>query len=91
VYKFFCKCRLRTDSDCKVIIKDKNEHDHLSDERKLESQPFRIKVKRKTMDTSARPSKVIRQELQNTEERNLLPVCLHREKNGISSATEKQA
>ena len=87
----FCKGRLRTDSDCKVIIKGKNEHDHLSDERKLERRQLRIKVKRKTTDTSARPSKVIRQELHNTEESNLLPVCLHREKNGISSATEKQA
>ena len=26
------KCRLWTDSDCKVIIKGKNEHNHLSDE-----------------------------------------------------------
>jgi len=69
-----CKCRLRTDSDCRVIIKGKNEHNHLSDERKLERQQFRIKVKRKATDISARPSKVILQELQNTEESNLLPV-----------------
>jgi hypothetical protein len=28
--KINCKCRLRTDSDCKVIIKGKNEDNHLS-------------------------------------------------------------
>jgi hypothetical protein len=36
--KNYCKCRLWTDSDCKVIVEGKNEHNHLSDERKLERQ-----------------------------------------------------
>jgi hypothetical protein len=44
---------------------------HLNDERKLERQQLRIKAKRKATNISACPSKVIRQELQNTEESNL--------------------
>ena len=72
--KNYCKCRLWTDSDCKVIVEGKNEHNHLSDERKLERQQLRIKIKQKAMDISACPSKVIHQELQNTEESNLLSV-----------------
>jgi hypothetical protein len=48
------KCRLRTDSDCRVIIKGKNEQYHLSDERKFERQQLRIKAKRKATDISAR-------------------------------------
>jgi hypothetical protein len=35
---------------------------------------FRIKIKEKATEISACPSKVIHQELQNTEESNLLPV-----------------
>ena len=47
------KCRLRTDSDCRVIIKAKMIN-HLNDERKLERQQLRIKAKRTATDISAR-------------------------------------
>lgn len=68
-----CSCRLRTDAECKVIVKCTSEHNHPSDDRKLERQQVRIQLKRKASDISARPSKVIRQTLQEIEEHTLLP------------------
>jgi hypothetical protein len=44
-----------------------SEHNHDMNERKIESKQFRVMAKRK----AARPSKIIRQELQKLDESNL--------------------
>jgi hypothetical protein len=51
-----------------------NEHNHPTDDRKLERQQVRLSVKRKATDISTRPAKIIRQTLQETDEWNLIPV-----------------
>ena len=66
-----CKCRIRTDAECKAILKGKNEHNHPTDDRKLERQQVSVSVKRKATDISTRPAKIIRQTLQETEESHL--------------------
>lgn len=64
-----CKARLRTDS---AIIPVNMSHNHDIDERKVERQQLRTQVKRKGADDlTARPSRVIRQELQKFEEQHL--------------------
>ena len=47
-------------------------HNHDMNERKIESKQLRVMAKRKVSDDiSARPSKIIRQELQKLDESNL--------------------
>lgn len=54
------------------IINVKNEHNHESDERKAERQQLRCNAKRKASeDATARPSKIIRKQLQTMSETNL--------------------
>jgi hypothetical protein len=50
-----------------------NEHNHPTDDRKLERQQVRVSVKRKATDISTRPAKIIRQNLQETDESHLQP------------------
>jgi hypothetical protein len=55
-------CRIKTDAECKAILKShQNEHNHLTDDRKLERQQVRVSVKRKATDISTRSAKRIRQ------------------------------
>ncbi|CAC5398626.1 unnamed protein product [Mytilus coruscus] len=68
-----CKCRIRTDRESKVLLTGTNEHNHDIDERKLERQQIRIKIKKNASDISTRPSKIIRQELLTNGESHLLP------------------
>ena len=64
-----CKARVRTDGESKVVM---SEHNHDMNERKIESKQLRVMAKRKASDDiSARPSKIIRQELQKLDESNL--------------------
>jgi hypothetical protein len=51
------------DAECKAILKGQNEHNHPTDDRKLERQQVRVSVKRKATDISTRPAKIIRQTL----------------------------
>ena len=60
-----CKCRIRTDAEWKAILKGQNEHNHPTDDRKLERQQVRVSVKRKATDISTRPAKIIRQTLKH--------------------------
>ena len=49
-----------------------SEHNHDMNEREIESKQLRVMAKRKASDDiSARPSKIIRQELQKLDESNL--------------------
>ena len=49
-----------------------SEHNHDMNERKIESKQLRVMAKQKASDDiSARPSKIIRQELQKLDECNL--------------------
>ena len=69
-----CKARVRTDGESKVVMSAISEHNHDMNERKIESKQLRDRVmaKRKASDDiSARPSKIIRQELQKLDESNL--------------------
>ena len=67
-----CKASVKTDSDCTVVISENNEHNHDSDQRKIERKTVRCAVKRKACeDICARPSKVLRTELQNVQEDTL--------------------
>ena len=69
-----CKCRIRTDAECKAILKGhQNKHNHPTDDRKLERQQVRISVKRKATDISTCHAKIIRQTLQETDECHLQP------------------
>jgi hypothetical protein len=54
-------------------LKGQNEHNHPTDDRKLEKQQVRVSVKRKATDISTRPAKIIRQTLQETDESHLQP------------------
>ena len=68
------KARVRTDGESKVVMSAMSEHNHDMNERKIESKQLRDRVmaKRKASDDiSARPSKIIRQELQKLDESNL--------------------
>jgi hypothetical protein len=67
------KCRIRTDAECNAILKDQNEHNHPTDDWKLERQQVRVSVKRRATDISTRPAKIIRQTLQETDESHLQP------------------
>jgi hypothetical protein len=67
-----CKCRIRTDAGCNAILKGQNEHNHPTDDRKLERQ-VRVSVKRKATDISTGPAKINRQTLQETDKSHLQP------------------
>jgi uncharacterized protein YlaI len=67
-----CKARVRTDGESKVVMSAMSEHNHDMNEREIESKQLRVMAKRKASDDiSARPSKIIRQELQKLDESNL--------------------
>jgi hypothetical protein len=67
-----CKVRVRTDGESKVVMSATSEHSHDMNERKIESKELRVMAKRKASDDiSARPYKIIRQELQKLDESNL--------------------
>jgi len=67
-----CSVRLTTDMENSCIINVKNEHNHEPDERKAERQQLRCNAKRKASeDATARPSKIIRKQLQTMSETNL--------------------
>ncbi|XP_063420670.1 DBH-like monooxygenase protein 1 [Mytilus trossulus] len=57
------KARITADADSKTIIKTLNEHNHGVNQQKVESQQLRVRV-RKASNITARPSKIIRTELQ---------------------------
>ena len=59
-----CKVRITTDADSKTTVKTLNEHNHGVDPQKTESQQLRIRVRKASGDIPARPSKIIRTELQ---------------------------
>jgi uncharacterized protein YlaI len=66
------KARVRTDGESKVVMSAMSEHNHDMNERKIESKQLRVMAKQKASDDiSARPSKIIRQELQKLDESNL--------------------
>lgn len=68
--KSICNARVRTDGESKVVMSAMSEHNHDMNERKIESKQLRDRVmaKRKASDDiSARPSKIIRQELQKLQ------------------------
>jgi hypothetical protein len=57
-----------------LVIQQKNDHIHDPDDRGNERQVLRVNAKRKAVDDlSARPSKVIRSELQTMNEKSLEP------------------
>ena len=59
-------------SPSKVVMSAMSEHNHDMNERKIESKQLRVMAKRKASDDiSARPYKIIRQELQKLDESNL--------------------
>ena len=63
---------MTTDIKNSCIINVKNEHNHESDERKAERQQLRCNAKWKaSQDATARPSKIIRKQLQTMSETNL--------------------
>jgi hypothetical protein len=67
-----CKARVRTDGESKVVMSAMSEHNHEINEREIESKQLPVMAKRKASDDiSARPSKIIRQELQKLDESNL--------------------
>jgi hypothetical protein len=69
-----CKARLRTDAVPTLVIQQKNDHNHESDDRGNARHVLRVNAKRKAVDDlSARPSKVIRSELQTMNEKSLEP------------------
>ena len=45
-------------------MKMKNEHNHESDEKKVEVKQLRIRIRKQFGDITSRPSKIIRQEIQ---------------------------
>ena len=57
-----CKWRIRTDAECKAILKGQNEPNHPTDDRKLERQQVRVSVKCKATDISTCPAKIICQD-----------------------------
>ena len=68
-----CKVGIVTDKDGLGVIKIRNEHNHESSEKKAEVKQMRVRVRKQSGDMTARPSKVIRQELQTTDEKTLEP------------------
>ena len=71
-----CKARVRTDGESKVVMSAMSKHNHDMNERKIESKQLRVMAKQKASDDiSARPSKIIRQELQKLDESNLQTNC----------------
>jgi hypothetical protein len=60
-----CKASVRTDAVPTLVIQQKNDHNHDSDDRGNARHVLRVNAKRKAVDDlSARPSKVIKSELQ---------------------------
>ena len=69
-----CKARVRTDAVPTLVIQQKNDHNHESDDRGNARHVLRVNAKRKAVDDlSARPSKVIRSKLQTMNEKSLEP------------------
>ena len=69
-----CKARVRTDAVPTLVIQQMNDHNHESDDRGNARHVLRVNAKRKAVDDlSARPSKVIRSELQTMNEKSLEP------------------
>jgi hypothetical protein len=72
-----CKARVRTDAGPSLVIQQKNDHNHDPDDRGNERRVLRVNAKRKAVDDlSARPSKVIKSELQTMNEKSLEPKYL---------------
>ena len=68
------KARVRTDAGPSLVIQQKNDHNHDPDDRGNERHVLRVNAKRKAVDDlSARPSKVIKSELQTMNEKSLEP------------------
>lgn len=68
-----CKAGIVTDKDGLGVIKIRNEHNHECSEKKAEVKQLRVRVRKQPGDITARPSKVIRQKLQTTDEKTLEP------------------
>jgi hypothetical protein len=69
-------------------MKMKNEHNHESDEKKVEVKQLRIRIRKQFGDITSRPSKIIRQEIQiqredllETNDLRNLAQSLHQERN----------
>ena len=59
-----CKATVTTDEKGVVVVKMKNEHNHESDEKKVEVKQLRVRIRKQSGDITSRPSKIIRQEIQ---------------------------
>ena len=69
-----CRARIKTTSDKATMVSQTNDHNHDSNERMNEKIELIARTKRKAVeDISARPSKLIRQELQFMQESSLQP------------------
>ena len=66
-----CKATVTTDEKGVAVVKMKNEHNHESDEKRVEVKQLRVRKRKQSGDITSRPSKIIRQEIQIQAE-NLL-------------------
>jgi hypothetical protein len=60
-----CKATVTTDEKGVAVVKMKNEHNHESGEKKVEVKQLRVRIKKQSGYITSRPSKIIRQEIQN--------------------------
>ena len=82
------KATLKTDGENLMVVETNREHCHESDKRKCERQQLRVSVKRKAAeDVTSRPAKLIRTELQSSDNQSiqtnnlkLLQLAIHRER-----------
>jgi hypothetical protein len=59
-----CKATVTTDEKGVAVVKMKNEHNHESDEKKVEVKQLRVRIRKQSGDITSRPSKITRQEIQ---------------------------
>ena len=83
-----CKATLKTDGENLMVVETNGEHCHESDKRKCERQQLRVSLKRKAAeDVTSRPAKLIRTELQSSDNQSiqtsdlkLLQLAIYRER-----------
>jgi hypothetical protein len=67
-----CKATLKTVGENLMVVETNGEHCHESDKRKCERQQLRVSVKLKAVeDVTSRPTKLIRTELQSSDNQNI--------------------
>jgi len=67
-----CKATLKTDGEHLMVVETNGEHCHESDKRKCERQQLRVSVKWKAAeDVTSRPAKLIRTELQSSDNQSI--------------------